>query len=107
MPDSTMPFEVHADLAKSFAKEYVEAVITDAVKILPSYKHRQDTLVVINQRRIAVILDKMARRGAVIPVEFIEQVIEGPMKTKLQAWLANPPAPFYVMHIAGSWFAGK
>lgn len=107
MPDSTMPFEVHAEVAKSFAKEYVEAVITDAIKILPSYKHRQDTLIVINQRRIAVILDKQARRGAVIPVEFIEQVIEGPMKAKLQTWLANPPAPFYVMHIGGSWFSEK
>lgn len=41
MPESTMPIEVHADVAKSFAKEYVEAVITDAMKILPSFQHRQ------------------------------------------------------------------
>jgi hypothetical protein len=31
MADSRMPIEVHADVAKSFAKEYVEAVITDAM----------------------------------------------------------------------------
>ncbi len=37
---------------------------------------------------------------------FIEQVIEGSMKTKLQAWLAVPASRFYVMHIAGSFFAG-
>jgi len=107
MSESTMPVEVHADVAKSFAKEYVEAVITDALKILPSYQHRQDTLVVINPRRVAVILDKQARRGEVILVDLIEQVVEGPMKMKLQAWLAAPASPFYVMHIAGSWFSGK
>lgn len=101
-----MPIEVHADVAKSFAKEYVEAVITDAMKILPSYQHRQDTLVVVNPRRVAVVLDKQARRGAVIPVDLIEQVVERPMKTKLQTWQAAPATPFYVMHISGSWFSG-
>ena len=105
MAESTMPIEVHADVAKSFAKEYVEAVVTDAMKILPSYQQRQDTLVVVNPRRVAVILDKQSRRGAVIPVEMIEQIIEGQMKAKLQTWLASPASPFYVMHIAGSWFA--
>lgn len=105
MTDSTMPIEVHPDVAKSFAKEYVEAVITDAMKILPSYQHRKDTLVIINPRRCAVVLDKQARKGAVIPVELIERVVEGPMKVKLQTWLANPLTPFYVMHIAGSWFS--
>ena len=105
MPESTMSIEVHADVAKSFAKEYVEAVITDAMKILPSYQHRQDTLVVVNPRRVAVIIDKQARRGAVIFVDLIEQVVEGQMKAKLQAWLVAPATPFYVMHIAGSWFS--
>lgn len=90
MPESTMPIEVHADIAKSFAKEYVEAVITDAMKILPSYQHRQDTLVVVNPRRVAVIVDKQAHRGAVISVDLIEQVIEGSMKTKLKTWLEAP-----------------
>lgn len=107
MPESTMPIDVHSDVAKSFAKEYVEAVIADAMTILPSYQHRQDTLVVINPRRVAVILDKEARKGAVIPVELIEQIVEGQIKNKLQAWLANPPSPSYVMHISGSWFAGR
>jgi hypothetical protein len=79
MAESTMPIEVHADVAKSFAKEYVEAVITDAMKIPPPYKHRQDTLVVINPRRIAVILDKQAHRRAVNPVDLIKQVIDSPM----------------------------
>jgi hypothetical protein len=106
MAENTMPIEVHANVAKSFAKEYVEAVITDAMKILPSYQNRQDTLVVINPRRVALVIDKQARRGAVIPVDLIEQVVEGPMKTKLQTWQAGPATPFYVMHISGSWFSG-
>ncbi len=103
--DQEMPVEVHGRIARSFPREYVEAVVTDALRILPSYKDRQDSLVVINARRVAVILDKRAHRGAVIPVEAIEQVISGPMKERLQAYLASPTQVYYVMHIAGGWFA--
>lgn len=101
---STFSIEVHGQFAQEFSREYVEAVVDDAMKILPSYKDRQDTLVVINPRRVAVILDKQTGRGAVLPVDFVDQVVEGAMKEKLKKWLADPPAPFYVMHIAGSWF---
>jgi len=97
--------DVHGLIAKSFPKEYVEAVVTDALHILPSYQDRQDSLVVINARRVAVILDKQAQRGAVIPADFIEQVVSGPMKERLQAYLASPTQVYYVMHIPGSWFA--
>jgi hypothetical protein len=89
----------------AFPKEYVEAVIGEAMQISRDSEDRPDTLVVVNPRRIAVILDKRARRGTVIPVEFIDQVIEGSMKTRLRAWLAAPQSRFYLMHIAGSWFA--
>ena len=99
-----MPIDVHGLIAKSFSKEYVEAVVTDALHILPSYKDRQDSLVVVNARRVAVILDKQAHRGAVIPVDLIEQVVSGPMKERLQAYLESPTQMFYVLHIAGSWF---
>jgi hypothetical protein len=104
LPDS-FTIEVHGQIAQQHSKEYVEAVLDDAMRILPSYQHRNDTLVVINPRRLAVILDKQARRGAVIAVDLIEQVVDGPMKMKLQAWLASPASPFYVMHLAGSWFS--
>jgi hypothetical protein len=103
-PDS-FNIDVNGLIAQKFSKEYIEAVIADAMTILPSYQHRPDTLVVINPRRLSVILDKQTGRGAVLPVDFIEQVVEGPMKARLQEWLAAPSSPFYVMHIAGSWFA--
>ena len=107
-PDQSTPMtiEVHGEVAQRFPKEYVEAVIEEAMQISLAYKDRPDTLVVVNPRRIAAILDRSAHRGAVIPVEFIEQVIDGPKKTRLQAWLAAPVTRFYVMHIAGSMFAG-
>jgi hypothetical protein len=95
---------VHERVADRFPKEYIEAVISDAMMILPAYKHRQDTLVVINPRRLAIILDKQVSRGVAIPVELIEQVIEGPKRDRLEQWLAAPKSRFYVMHIAGSWF---
>lgn len=36
MADSTMSIEVHGEIAKSFAKEYVESILADAMGILPS-----------------------------------------------------------------------
>ena len=50
-------------------------------------------------------IDCGGARGTVIPVEMIEQLVEGPMKSKLLTWPESPPASFYVMHIAGSWFS--
>jgi hypothetical protein len=104
MANDPFNVEVHGRIAKDFSKEYVEAVVNDALKILPSYEERKETLVVVNPRRVAVILDTQARRGMVIPVDFIEQAFEGPMKERLQKWLASRASPYYVMHIAGSWF---
>src|SRR4051812_14974213 len=103
--EGEMTVDVHGLIAGSFSREYVEAVVTDALKILPSYKDRRDSLVVVNARRVAVILDKQAQRGLVIPVDLTEQVVSGPMKDRLQAYLASPTQAYYVMHIAGSWFS--
>src|SRR5262249_36866942 len=62
MPDEQeVSIEVHGLIAKSFTKEYVEAVVADALRILPAYKHRKDTLVVINARRVAVQEALLAR----------------------------------------------
>jgi hypothetical protein len=102
-----MQVDILGAIANSFTKEYIEAVIADALKILPSYKDRRDTLVVINARRVAVILDKQAQRGMVVPVDPIEQAISGPMKERLRAYLASPTQMYYVMHIAGSWFGAE
>ena len=47
------------------------------------------TLVVINPRRVAVILDKQARRGAVLPLDLIDEVVEAAMKANLEKWLSG------------------
>jgi hypothetical protein len=106
-PSTSPTIEIDGVVAQQFPMEYVEAVIGEAMQISFEFKDRQDTLVVVNLRRLAVILETRAHRGTVIPVEFIDQVIEGSMKTRLRAWLAAPASRFYVMHIAGSWFAGR
>jgi hypothetical protein len=103
--DAVMDVKIDGHIAQAFSKEYVEAVLQEAMIILASYRHRKDTLVVINPRRVAVILDRQALKGTVIPVEWVEQVLdEGPIKARLQKWLSAPAAKYYVMHIAGSWF---
>jgi hypothetical protein len=75
--------------------------------VCQALKDRQETLIVVNPRAIAVIIDKPAHRGAVNPVEFMDRFIKGSTNTKLRAWLAAPASRFYVLQIAGSWFAGS
>jgi hypothetical protein len=106
-PATSPAIEIHGAIAHQFAQEYVEAVIGEAMRISLEFKDPQETLIVVNPRRIAVILDKPANRGAVIPLESIDQFIKGSAKTRFQAWLAGPASRFYVMQIAGSWFAGR
>ena len=102
---NSFTIKVHGLIAKQHSKEYIEAVVASSMEILPTYQNRRDTLVVINPRRVAVIIDIQNRQGTVIPVDMIMQVIDGVPKTKLLSWLAAPAGPFYVMHIAGSWFS--
>ena len=79
-------------------------MVAGALEVLPAYPDRSDSLIVINARRVAVILDKQAHRGAVFTVDFIEQVVAGPMKERLQAFPASPTQVYYIMHLAGGWF---
>jgi hypothetical protein len=102
MPDDqSITIQVHGLIAKSFSNEYVEAVLTDALEILPS----DDSLIVISPRRVAIVLDKLAHRGAVLPANLIEEAVTGAMKEELLAWLTSPATSYYVMHIAADHFA--
>jgi hypothetical protein len=104
-PPTSLNIEVHNQILQQLPKEYIEAVVEDAIGIWRSQQDRQDTLVAINPRRIAVILDKQANRGAVLPVELIENVMDASMRTGLQTWLESPPTRFFVIQLPGSWFA--
>jgi hypothetical protein len=103
-PPDALTIEIHGLIAQKFPKEYIEAVIADACRIEPAEKNRRDTLVAINRRRVAVLLHREAYRGIVLPAELVEQILDPQKKAKLEAWLATPSRPFYVMHIAGNWF---
>ena len=106
-PMDNFSIEVHGQIAQKHSREYIEAVVDDALKILPSFKNRQDTLVVINPRRVVVLLHDKTRQGIVLPLDFVQQVIDGATNENLEKWLSNPPAPFYVTHIAGNWFGNR
>ena len=99
---------IKAGVADRFPKEYIEAVISEAMLILPAYKDRQDTLVVINPRRLAIILDEPMSRGVAAPGRADRASHRGPEAGQAGAMaLTCPSSRFYVMHIAGSWFEGR
>ena len=106
-PPSSMTIEVHGLVIGQVPKEHIEAVVGEVMQIWRENPNRGDTLVAVNPRLIAVILDKQANRGAVLPVQFIEQVLDGTMRAKLQKWLESPHSRFYVIHLPGSWFVSR
>ncbi len=63
------------------------------------YPDRPDTLVAVNRRRVAVAVHRQSRRGVVVPVEGILPALDDTEKMRLQAWLASPASPFYVVHV--------
>ena len=99
-----MNIEVHSQILQQLPKEHIEAVVDDVMQIWRSFQDRHDTLIAINPRRIAVILDKQANRGAVLPVQLIEHVIDASTRTELMTWLETLPSRFFVRHRPGSWF---
>jgi len=97
-------FDIHGQITAAYSREYIEAVLADALRILSRQNASTEALVVINPRRVAVTLDNQTNRGKVIPAAFIEQAVEGITKERLQAWLRKPTTPFFVMQMesAGS-----
>ncbi len=101
----TFAFEIHEKLAKPWTREYIEAVVDDALKILPTFEQRNDTHIIVNRRQVGVIIDPTASRGAVVPLEYVLEIVHGPTRERLDHWLAEPDSSFYIMHMFGSWFS--
>ncbi len=101
----SLSVEVHIQIFRQLPMEHIEAVVDEAIEIWRSQKDGHGTMVVISPRRIAVVLDKPANRGAVVPVELIYPAIVEAAKSSVQSWLEAPPNRFLVVQIAGSWFA--
>lgn len=99
-----MTIEVHGLVAQQLPKEHFEAVFDEAMEILRSHHDRKDTLVVINRRRIAVVLDKQANRGAILPLHLVERALDASVRRGLQTWFESPPTRVFVTHLPGSWF---
>jgi hypothetical protein len=97
---TSLTVEVDGGILRRFPKEYVEAVVEDAVQVWRSDRGRHGTLVVVNPRRIAVVLDGPANRGAVRPVESIYPALEESTRAAVQTWLAAPATRFFVTPLA-------
>lgn len=104
---SSLAFEVHEQVFKQLPKEHIEAVLDEALKICRPHQEWRGTLVVINPGRIAVVLDKQANRGAVLPIEFVYPALEEPTRKKVQTWLEAPATRRHVVLIDGSWFLAR
>ena len=77
----SLAVEVHIQVFRQLPMEHIEAVVDEAIEIWRSHQDGHGTMVVISPRRIAVVLDKQANRGAVVPVELIYPAIEDATKT--------------------------
>ena len=101
----SLAVELHTQVFQQLPMEHIEAVVDEAIHIWRSHQDDLCTTIVINPRGIAVVLDKQANRGAVVPVALIYPAIDDAAKTGILAWLEAPSTRFRVIQIAGSWFA--
>jgi len=98
-----MDFDIHDEIAASHTGEYIEAAAAAAVEIMTSHKLFDDSLAVINRRKIAVLLNGKTNRGVVVPAALIDRMLEESVRVRLQAWLESPNARFWVMQFPGNW----
>jgi len=101
---SALSVGVHGQIHQRVPKEYIEADIEDAIQMWRSRPDWNGSTVVINPRRVAVILDKQANRGAMLPVELIYPAIEESTRIRVLTWLEALPTRRHVILIDGSWF---
>ena len=67
----SLTFEVHDQVYHRVPKEHIEALVEEALQICRAQQEWHGTLAVINPGRIAIIIDKEANRGALLPVELV------------------------------------
>ncbi len=89
-PENSFTISVHGDF---------EAVVEDVLGMIRVDPDRPDTLVAVNPRRVAVAVNRQSRRGTVLPMERILPALEDTEKMRLQAWLASPASPIYVVPV--------
>lgn len=93
----TYTIDLHPHILPRFGREYVEALIEESLEILRSDRNRQGIMLIVNSRRIALLLDDRSRQATVLPVELLW--IDAALKASLEDWLAAPRTPLYVTHI--------
>lgn len=99
-PDhSTLTIGVHAEAARQYGSEYLEAVVADAVGIMLTHSQSSSTFAVINRRHVAVVVDRSRDRAYVLHVEKIEAAIPTYARDRLRNWLAHPTSQHYVMDL--------
>jgi hypothetical protein len=102
---SPLTIEVSEPVLRQLPKEHLEAVVDEAVQVWRSQPDRHVTLAVVNARRIVVILDGIANRAIVLPVEGVLDALDDGQRGRLQTWLGSLPTRLQVIEITGSWFA--
>jgi hypothetical protein len=100
----SLAIKLHNQIRQQLPKEHIEAIVDEAMQIWRSHQDGFGTIVVITPRRIAVILDKQANRGAVVPLDFIYPTIEDAARARIHTWLEAPSTRLHVIQIPGSWF---
>lgn len=96
--------EVSGHVLGMLPKEHVEAVIDEAMGVWNEEPDRLGSLVVVNARRIAVVLDGQVRKGAVVPIEEIGQKLDDRTMEDLRRWFESPRTRLFAIPVTYAWF---
>ncbi len=102
---TTLTFDVSESILNSVTREYLEALVAEATEIASSHPHSVPSLVIVNARKIAVVIDFHANRGDIVPVDRVDPRLHESTRHALATWLASPTTRLSVIKLDQSWFA--
>ena len=99
-----LTFQVNEELTARLQPEYLEAVFKETELASGSLANPLKTHVLINRRKIAVVLDLESHRCALEPLEVVFPGLDTLAKVSVRKWQKAPQGRFLVIELAGSWF---
>lgn len=91
--------ELSDHLLDQWPKERIEAVFDEAVDAWNQIEDRPGRLLLVNTRRIAVVLNGRSRGALVIPVESAFSLLDEGTRRRLMDWLEAPLARLFLVSI--------
>jgi hypothetical protein len=89
--------DVDNELLASHGKEYLEAVMADAVHFVATTSTKRPIAALVNRREVAVIIDRTVERACIMPLHRFRSTLNAGNTKELDDWLAGTAPGYFVI----------